>query len=315
MAHHPLVSIVMPVYNESGNLEELHNQLSALADGLPDYRFEFIFVNDGSRDSSATILNRLADQDERIQAIHFSRNFGQQMALTAGLDLAEGDAVITMDSDLQDPPAVCADLIAQWKAGYQIVYAQRLHRAGETIFKRVTSKLYYRLLNRASATEIPRDIGDFRLLDRQAVDELSKFREHQRFMRGLVGYLGFRHTVVQFDRPARFAGKTHYSFQQMWRLAFDGITSFSTVPLQFIARMGYTVSFLSLVGIIYAFALRVWAPERTVPGWAFVTIAIFFIGGIQLVMLGLLGSYIGRIYTESQDRPLYIIESVYRRQK
>jgi dolichol-phosphate mannosyltransferase len=303
------------VYNESGNLEELYNQLSALAEGLADYRFEFIFVNDGSRDNSAAILNRLADQDERIQVVHFSRNFGQQMALTAGLDLAEGDAVITMDSDLQDPPAVCADLIAQWTAGYQIVYAQRRRRAGETVFKRATSKIYYRLLNRASATEIPQDIGDFRLLDRQAVDELGKFREHQRFMRGLVGYLGFRHTVVTFDRPARFAGKTHYSFQQMWRLAFDGIASFSTVPLQFIARLGYTVSFLSLVGIIYAFALRVWAPERTVPGWAFVTIAIFFIGGIQLVMLGLLGSYIGRIYTESQNRPLYIIDSVYRRQK
>lgn len=313
MAHQQLVSVVMPVYNEAGNLNELWHELSTLADGLRDrYHFEFIFVNDGSSDGSYERLRELADADERITVVNFSRNFGHQQALTAGLDTASGDAVITLDSDLQDPPAVCAELIEQWSKGYQIVYAQRRHRRGETVFKRLTAKAYYRLLNRVSATEIPRDVGDFRLLDKQAADELRKFKEHQRFLRGMVGYLGFRHTVVPFDRAERHTGQTHYSLKQMWRLATDGIASFSTVPILFISRLGYTVSGLSALGILYALGVRLWAPERTVPGWAFVTIAIFFIGGIQLVMLGLLGSYIGRIYTEAQDRPLYIIDAVYR---
>ncbi len=311
-----LISVVLPVYNEAGSLRQLHKELRAMATKAgKNYSFEFIFVNDGSADKSPAILRAIARSDARITIINLSRNFGHQLAITAGLDHAKGQAVITMDSDLQDPPDLSIKLIQQWRRGYQIVYAKRRSRRGESLFKKITAKLFYGFINKLSETPIPANVGDFRLMDRQVVDELNKFREHHRFLRGLVGYLGFKSTTVEFDRLARRSGSTAYPVQKMIRLALDGITSFSTAPIKLISRLGYFVSVLSLIGIIYTLIIRLFEPSRAVPGWAFVTVAMFFIGGVQLVMLGILGSYIGRLYGEAQRRPLYIIASVYHRPK
>lgn len=278
---------------------------------LGNFHFEIIYVNDGSSDGSMAKLIKLAKQDQRLKILSLSRNFGHQAALTAGLDYANGDAVITMDSDLQDPPEVCLSLIREWQKGFDVVYAKRRRRLGDTYLKIVTAWLFYRLLNRLSDIEIPADVGDFRLLDRKVVEQLRNFHEHHRFLRGIVSYLGFKQTVIEFERHRRQAGDTKYPFNKMWRLATDAITGFSTSPLRLASRLGYLVAFFSLFGIFYVLSVKIFTPQRAVPGWAFITIAIFFMGGVQLIMLGILGHYIGRTYTQSQNRPIYIVESVY----
>ena len=248
-----------------------------------------------------------------MTVIDLSRNFGHQIAITAGLDYVKGDAVITMDSDLQDPPEVCVQMLKQWENGYEVVYAKRKSRHGDSIFKRFAAKVFYALLDRLSDTPIPRDVGDFRLMDKKVVKELAKFHEHQRFLRGLVGYIGFKQTAVLFDRGSRQKGKTNYSVKKMWNLAVDGITGFSTTPIVLISRLGYLVSSLSVLGILYALGVKFFNPNRTVAGWTFIVVSIFFIGGVQLIMLGLLGSYIARTYKETQNRPLYIVSSIHRK--
>lgn len=304
-----LISYVLPVYNESEGVEQFYAELKKSLAKLKSYKFELIFINDGSRDDSLTKLLSIHEQDSRVKVINFSRNFGHQKAITAGLDYAVGDAVVIMDTDLQDPPSVSLELIQKWEEGFEVVYAKRAKRK-DTFFKRVTANWYYRLLSKLSEIEIPRNTGDFRLLDRKAVNYLNKFREQNRYMRGLVSFLGFKQTAVEFDRDARFAGKTGYSWGKMIRLALDGIAGFSTAPLRMIAWMGFAVAFFSVLGILYALLVRLLSPETVVSGWTFLIIAIFFIGGVQMIMLGILGIYIGRIYTEVQGRPLYIVDSV-----
>lgn len=301
------ISYVLPIHNEAGNIQPLYRALTEAISSLA-YDVELVFVNDGSTDDSLAVLHALQASDPRISVINFARNFGHQIAVTAGLDFAHGDAVIIMDADLQDPPKVSLELIAKWEEGWDVVYARRRTRQ-DGWFKRATAKLFYWLLRRLADIEIPPDTGDFRLISRRVVDALGQFHEHNRFLRGLVSYVGFKQTHVFFDRDKRLTGSTSYPFKKMVKFAFDGIFSFSWSPLKLIGRVGYSISALAFLGALYALVMRIIAPEETVPGWAFTVIAISLIGGIQLIMLGVLGGYIGRIYTEVQNRPLYIIES------
>lgn len=304
-----LISYIFPIYNESGSIPMLYSTMSELLKSHPRYNYELIFINDGSRDNSLELLTDLSKKDVSISIIDFSRNFGHQIAVTAGLDFAQGDAVIIMDSDLQDPPKVSFDLIKKWEDGFDVVYAQRRTRK-DSFFKKVTANLFYRLLRSLADIEIPRNTGDFRLLDRSVVNEMKKFREHNRFLRGIVSFIGFNQTAVQFDRDARHAGETGYPLKKMIKFAADGILGFSSAPLTLISRLGYVIAGLSVIGILYAISVKYLFPAHTVEGWAFIVISIFFIGGVQMIMLGVLGSYIGRIYTESQNRPLYIVRNV-----
>jgi dolichol-phosphate mannosyltransferase len=304
------ISYIFPVYNEGGNLRVLYRAIHTLLAKHPQYTYELLFINDGSRDDSLEQLVRLQQIDTRITIIDFSRNFGHQMAVTAGLDYARGDAVIIMDSDMQDPPKVSFELLKKWEEGYDVVYAQRRSRK-DTAFKKATAFLFYRIIQKMADVAIPRDTGDFRLLDRRVVDEIKLYRENNRFLRGLVSYVGFRQIGVLFDRDKRYAGKTHYPLAKMIRFASDGIVSFSTKPLQLISHIGYLTAVASLFGICYALVVKFFYPHIAISGWTFTVIAIFFIGGVQMVMLGVLGGYIGRIYTEVKNRPLYTVSAVY----
>lgn len=304
------VSYIFPIYNEEGNIDLLYATMSDLIKQHPAYNYELIFVNDGSRDSSLAKLIALQAKDDRIRVINFSRNYGHQLAVTAGLDYAQGDAVIIMDSDMQDPPKVSFELIKRWEEGYDVVYAQRRTRK-DTLFKRFTAHAFYLVLQKLADIDIPRNTGDFRLLDRRVVDELNRFREHDRFLRGLVSYVGFKQIAVQFDRDRRHAGTTGYPLKKMIRFAADGIIGFSAAPLKIISNLGYVMSALSFLAALYALAVRIFEPSTIVPGWTFTVIAMSFMGGVQLVVLGVLGSYIGRIYTEVKGRPLYTIASIH----
>ncbi|GAA4840923.1 glycosyltransferase family 2 protein [Saccharopolyspora rosea] len=306
-----LVSYVLPVFNEEAGIRRFHEELTAAVSARPEYDFEFVYVNDGSDDGSLAQLHEMAEHDPRVRVVDFSRNFGHQIAITAGLDHATGDAVIIMDTDLQDPPKVSLELIDTWADGAEIVSARRRTRR-DTAFKRLTAHTYYRVLRRCADVEIPVDTGDFRLLDRRAAEELRGFRERSRFIRGMVASMGFRHAEVLFDRDERVAGETKYPMRKMLRLAADGVTSFSTAPLKLITRMGFVSLALAMLGITYAVALRVFFPAITVSGWTMLMVAMLFLGGVQMLSLGVIGSYIGRIYSEVQQRPLYIVRKVIR---
>ena len=307
-----VVSYVLPVYNEAGGIRAFHERLTAATRERPDLSFEFVYVNDGSLDGSLAILRELAASDPAVKVLDFSRNFGHQMAITAGLDHARGDAVIVMDTDLQDPPAVSLELIAAWEGGGEVVYAQRRTRK-DGAFKRCTAHAYYRLLRRFADVDIPVDTGDFRLLDRKAADQLRNHRERNRFVRGLVASMGFQQVAVPFDRDERTSGATNYPLPKMLRLAADGVTSFSTIPLKMITRLGFATVVLALLGIVYAIALRIFLPQISVPGWTLLMIMVLFLGGVQILSLGVIGSYVGRIYTQVQARPLYIVRDVVHR--
>lgn len=304
-----LISYVLPVFNEQDGIRRFHEELVAAVQVRPELSFEFVYVNDGSSDASLEILRDLAKNDPRVRVVDFARNFGHQIAITAGLDEARGDAVIVMDTDLQDPPRVSLELIDAWRDGAEIVHARRRSRQ-DTLFKRVTAAAYYRVLRACTEVDIPLDTGDFRLLDRRVADELRRFRERSRFVRGIVASMGFVQTVVEFDRDERFAGETKYPLRKMARLAIDGVTGFSTVPLKLITRLGFVVLTLSLVGIVYALAMKVLRPDITVSGWTMLMVVVLFMGGVQMLSLGVLGSYIGRTYNEAQGRPLYIVRQV-----
>ncbi|WP_329315972.1 glycosyltransferase family 2 protein [Streptomyces sp. NBC_01262] len=305
------VSYVLPVYNEQDGIQRFHDELVAALAERPDITYELVYVNDGSADGSLSILRDLAKNDPQVQVIDFARNFGHQIAITAGIDQATGDAVIIMDTDLQDPPKVSLELIEAWREGAEIVHARRRTRK-DTFFKRITAHAFYRMLRSAAEVDIPLDTGDFRLLDRKVADELRKFRERGRFVRGIVASLGFRQTEVLFDRDERFAGETKYPLRKMARLAIDGVTGFSTMPLRLITRLGVVVLLLSLLGIAYAVGMRIFRPDITVSGWTMTMVVTLFLGGTQMLSLGVLGSYIGRTYTEAQARPLYIVRQVIR---
>lgn len=303
-----LYSVVIPVYNEAEVLPTLYRRLTQVMEGLGE-PYEIIFVNDGSIDASPKLLKELRTQDPRVKVVSLSRNFGHQIAITAGLDYSSGEAVVVMDADLQDPPEVIPRLVAQWRAGHDIVFAVRENRRREGVLKRSTAALFYRLLRHLSATEITLDAGDFRLMSRRAVEALKPIRERNRFVRGLVGWIGFRHTSVTFVRDVRHAGETKYPLRKMVRFALNGIISFSFVPLQLATYLGFVVSLISFIYIMYAVGLKLFT-DRAVLGWASVIVAVLFIGGVQLISLGVIGEYIGRIYEEVKQRPLYLIDEL-----
>ena len=305
-----LISYIFPIYNESGNIPLLYQTMDALVKTNKKYKFEFIFVNDGSKDDSLNLLKKLVEKDNRVTVINFARNFGHQLAVAAGIDQASGDALIIMDSDMQDPPAVSLELLAKWEEGYDVVYAQRRSRK-DTFFKRLTASVYYRVLHRLADIDIPQNTGDFRLIDKRVADTLRRMPEHNRFLRGMVSWIGFKQIAVPFDRDERHAGTTGYPLKKMLKFAADGIFSFSTTPLKLISKTGYAIAGVAFLGIVYALFMRIFYPEITIEGWTFIVISVLFMGGIQLIMLGVLGGYIGRIYTESQNRPLYTIDQIY----
>ena len=297
-------SFVIPIYNEAESLPELRRRLLPILNGL-DGVAEVVLVNDGSRDGSLDIIRKICAEDDRFKCLEFSRNFGHQIAITAGMDHTSGDAIIILDADLQDPPEVVFSLIQKWKEGYEVVYAVRKSRQGESFFKKLTAKIYYRLLKRLSQIDIPLDTGDFRLVDRKALDAFLSMREGHRFVRGMFTWIGFRQIGVEFERAERFAGETHYPLKKMMKLAADGILSFSYVPLRLVLSAGAWIALASILGALYA--VVGYFRGQTVQGWASIFVLVSFLGGVQLIVMGMLGEYIGRIHEEVKRRPLYLI--------
>ena len=303
-----LISVVVPCYNEAPVIREAHRRLSGVAATIAGAAFEFIYVDDGSSDETPALLHDLSVTDERVRCIRLSRNFGQQVATTAGLEHASGDAVMIIDADLQDPPELIEQMHARWREGYHVVYGERIERAGETRFKLWTAGAFYRLISHVSRVEIPANTGDFRLMDRKVVDALLRMPERDRFLRGMVSWVGFRQIALPYRREARFAGETKYPLIKMLRFAADAIVSFSFAPLRLAVWTGFFVLGLALLGILYAIALRFFFdPSHWVRGWASLFIATLFMGGVQLISLGIIGEYVGRIYGEVKQRPLYFV--------
>lgn len=301
-------SIVIPVYNEEAVIHETYRRLQNVMDTTGE-AYELIFVNDGSRDRTAGILEDFCTRDESVKLIDFARNFGHQVAITAGMDYAAGDAVVVIDADLQDPPELILDMIAKWKEGYEVVYAKRIARKGETWFKKATARAFYRLLRASTEIDIPVDTGDFRLIDRRVCDEMKKLPEKNRFVRGLVSWVGFRQTAIEYVREERFAGETKYPFGKMLKLCLDGITSFSHKPLKLAGYAGILSSAAGFLYMLAIFYLKLFT-DKVVPGWSSLMIVQLFFSGFILIMLGAVGEYIGRIYEESKARPLYIVRDV-----
>lgn len=302
----PLLSIVVPCYNEEQVIAETINRLKSFCSQLVDLDVEFIFVDDGSRDGTRERLKECIAEDRRFKLIAFARNFGHQIAVTAGLDAAIGDAVVLIDADLQDPPEVVHQMISKWHEGYDVVYGTRTERPGESAFKLATSRGFYRLLNRLSDIPIPLDTGDFRLMSRAVVNTLKAMPERDRFVRGMVSWVGFKQISLPYKRVERFAGESKYPLRKMLHFAVDGILSFSTKPLQLSIALGLGSALIALVGIIYVLFLRIFT-DIWAPGWTAMMIALLFMGGVQLVFIGVLGEYIGRIYNEVKNRPLYVV--------
>lgn len=301
----PTISIVAPCYNEAVTLPEFYRRVSETMQTLGE-TWELILVDDGSEDNAAAILRELAHKDPHVRPVIFARNFGHQLAVTAGLDYSRGQAVVIIDSDLQDPPEVIPQLIDEWRKGYEIVYARRTEREGETWFKLFTASLFYRLIYRITDVNIPLDTGDFRLLDRKVVNVINQMRERHRFLRGMSIWVGFRQTGVPYKRAARFAGETKYPLRKMIKFASDAITGFSYFPLQLATYLGFLAAGLSILAIPVVIAMRM-AGSQAFYGQATTLIAVLFLGGVQLIFLGVLGEYIGRIYDEARGRPLYIV--------
>ena len=300
-----MISVVIPLYNEEEVLRETYARLSAVMTSLQD-AYELIFVNDGSRDKTAEIACALCEKDPRVRLISMSRNFGHQIAITAGMDYAQGDAVILIDADLQDPPELIPEMVKKWKEGYEVVYGKRVKRNGETVFKKFTAKFYYRFLRRMTDVSIPCDTGDFRLMDRKVCDAMKKLSEKNRYVRGLVSWVGFRQYALPYERDERFAGKTKYPLKKMLRLASDGITSFSNKPLKIATYTGFFLSGLSFLYLLIVLGQKLLG-YPTAWGWASILAVQLFFNGVMLIMLGIIGTYIGRIYEESKGRPLYIV--------
>jgi glycosyltransferase involved in cell wall biosynthesis len=304
--HARLLSVIVPCFNEEAVIHETHRRLSAVLRTLPIDEFELVYVNDGSRDNTLQLLRAMQASDPSVRVLSFSRNFGHQVAVTAGLEHAAGDAVVLIDADLQDPPEVIREMLDRWQEGVDVAYGVRGDREGETAFKLWTAKMFYRAINRMSDTKIPLDTGDFRLMDRTVVDALLEMPERDRFIRGMVAWVGFRQEPVVYARAARFAGTTKYPLAKMIRFATDGILSFSLVPLRFATWIGFGAAAFAMLGIVYALVLRL-LTDIWVPGWTLLFIALMFIGGVQLVFLGLIGEYLGRVYGEVKRRPLYLV--------
>ena len=298
-----LLSVIIPVFNEEEIVAETYR---VLEEELKGVEHELIFVNDGSKDKTREIVEGLLPNNPNNKIINFSRNFGHQAAFSAGLDHASGDAVVIIDGDLQDPPSLIHEMLEKWREGYQVVYAQRNKRKGETIFKRFTAFCFYRLIGKLTSIDIPPDTGDFRLMDRCVVDQLKNLPERSRFLRGLVCWVGFKKIGVKYDRAERTAGTSKYPLKKMMRLAFDGITGFSSAPLKISFYLGFIATIVGFGVFVWSILEKFLSPATTVPGWASLMTAIVFFAGVQLISIGILGEYIGRIYDEVKQRPLYI---------
>lgn len=300
----PVFTIIAPVYNETGCLDTLYERVKEVMDSTTE-SWELVLVDDGSTDGSTDMIRNLAKKDKRVRPVIFARNFGHQIAVTAGLDYSRGDAVVIIDADLQDPPEVILELIKKWREGYQVVYAQRTEREGESWFKLKTASLFYRTIYRVTDIKIPLDTGDFRLLDRKVVNVMNSMREKHRFLRGMSSWVGFRSIGVPYKRAARFAGTTKYPFKKMVKLALTAITSFSYMPLQIAMWLGFISAAISIIAIPVVIILRL-VGSQFFFGQATTLIAVLFLGGVQLICIGILGEYVGRIYDEAKGRPLYI---------
>lgn len=302
-----LISVIVPCYNEEQVIVETNRQLVATLETLPGVAFEIAYVDDGSGDRTPDLLRAIQAADSHVRVVRLSRNFGHQLAVSAGLEYAAGDAVVIIDADLQDPPEVIPEMVARWRDGYHVVYGMRTDRRGETAFKLWTAKLFYRLINRLSKVQIPIDVGDFRLLDRRVVDVLLSMPERDRFLRGMVSWIGFRQVAVMYSRSERRAGESKYPLLKMLQFAADGVMSFSLTPLRLALWVGFFSIGMAFAGILYALIVRLYTNDW-VRGWTSIFTAVLFIGGAQLVTLGIIGEYIGRIYAEVKRRPLYVVE-------
>jgi polyisoprenyl-phosphate glycosyltransferase len=302
-----LLSVVVPVFNEVEAVSELHRRLSAAVSGLGAH--ELVFVDDGSSDGSWEALRAVAAGDPHVRLIRLSRNFGHQIALSAGLEAARGDAVVSMDGDLQDPPELIPELVGRWQDGFDVVYAVRSQRRGETRFKLATASLFYKAINRMSSIDIPEQAGDFRLMSRRALDALLAMPERARFLRGMTSWVGFRQVGVEYERDARYAGETKYPLRRMLHFASDAVTSFSTAPIRFVVGLGFVSVVLCLLALVWTLYLRLFTTE-TVQGWTSVIFVVLFLGGIQLISIGIIGQYVGRIFEEVKARPLYVVAEV-----
>jgi len=304
----PVLTVVVPCYNEEEVIQECHRQLTAALSKLEE-PYEIVYVNDGSRDRTLNLLHGIQLQDECVVVVSLSRNFGHQVAVSAGLEYASGESVGVIDADLQDPPEVLVDMYRICKEGYDVVYGVRSSRTGESTFKLWTAKVFYRIINRLSDVEIPLDTGDFRVMSRKAVDALLMMKERHRLLRGMSSWVGFRQYGLPYARAKRHAGITKYPLKRMVTLALDGILSFSIVPLRLVSYAGLAASVLAVLGILYALVLRLFT-RVWVPGWTLLFIGILFMGGIQMLSIGVVGEYVGRIYSEAKQRPLFLVQEV-----
>lgn len=309
-----MYSIIVPVYNEEEVIMETYKRLKDVMDALKE-SYEIIFVNDGSRDKTAFIIEQVCEKNENIKLIDFSRNFGHQTAITAGMDYSQGDAIIIIDADLQDPPEIIPRMIQKWREGYDVVYGKRLERKGDSLFKKFTAKMFYRFLRKMTDVDIPVDTGDFRLIDRKVCDALKTVNERNRYVRGIISWLGFKQTGLEFVRDKRFAGETKYPLKKMLKFAFDAIASFSYKPLKLASYAGLLLSALSFVYLLVIIIQKIFVKGSTVQGWASILAVNLFFNGIVLIILGIIGEYIGRIYDEAKGRPLYVVRHVKNIQK
>ena len=301
------VTLVIPMYYEEKVAEECYKRVKENLEKLENYDHEIIFVNDGSKDKTLEILENIASKDTNVKVISFSRNFGHQAAVTAGLQYVTGDAIVIMDADLQDPPELIPDMLKLWEQGNEVIYGKRKSREGESAFKLFTAKMFYKTLNALSDVEIPKDTGDFRLVDRKVVDTINSLPEHNKFLRGLFSWVGYKQAPFEYERKERFAGKTKYPLKKMLKLASDGIIGFSTKPLKMVGGLGVLTICISFVILIYALLSFIFKWNNLTPGWTSLMVAITFFSGVILISLWMIGEYISRIYDESKGRPQYII--------
>lgn len=301
------ISVIVPMYYEEDVAKECYDRTSKVLKNLKEYDYEILFVDDGSKDKTFEILENIALKDNNVKVIQLSRNFGHQAAVTCGLKHVKGDAVVIMDADLQDPPETITEMIKLWEGGNDVVYAKRKIRKGETKFKLFTAKMFYNILNGLSDVEIPKDTGDFRLADRKVIDVINNLPEHNKFLRGLFSWVGFKQSELAYERNPRLAGKTKYSLNKMIKLASDGIISFSKKPLKVVGLLGETSIFISILILLYTLISYIFKLNQLTPGWTSIMVTITFLGGIQLLSIGVISEYIGKIYDEAKGRPEYII--------
>ena len=302
------ISVIVPMYYEEKVAEECYNRLTNVLKNIKDYEYEIIVINDGSKDKTLEILEKLAQHDEKLKVISFTRNFGHQAAVTAGLKHVTGDAIVIIDADMQDPPELIPEMLKLWEDGNEIIYGKRKTREGETAFKLLTAKMFYNTLNALSDVEIPKDTGDFRLVDRKVVDTINLLPEHNKFLRGLFSWVGYKQTPFEYERKERFAGKTKYSLKKMLKLASDGIISFSNKPLKIVGGLGIISIIISICILIYALLSYIFKLNNLSSGWTSLMVAITFFAGVQLLSMWIMSEYIGRIYDETKQRPQYIID-------